>query len=179
MCYYGVFLPVVLILSFQEDFIVTLSLFGQKDRDTRLNVGDLVNPQAVEELTVHIGVDIEPMEQCDTLLWSRAGLLNLCHRVGKVYPSLSLKDCGSLVVKAREGRDVRDYLDPNMAAVMRTQTYFLQLYNSSPHYRPRDYHSVSGLQAASLCVHAQVSNRIKKLFCCCSCCCFIQSGKKL
>ena len=114
-----------------------------------------MDPQAIEELTVHVGVDIQPIGD-DTLLWSSARLSSMAERGGQGYQSLSLSDCGNLRVQARRLEDVRTKLDPRLAAVMNRRINFLQMYNTSPHYRPKEFHSISGLLAASLCVHQQV-----------------------
>ena len=151
---------------------MTVSAFGQKERDAMVNLEELVDPEGIVEMDVHVGVDIHPLQQDDTILWGKTGLRELS--VGQIYPSLSLSDCGSLIVKARRERvtrnqlgDLRQDLDGRLAAVIKRRAYFLQLYNNSPHYRPNEFHSVSGLQAASQCVHPQVSNRVKHcLFVC-------------
>lgn len=120
-------------------------------------------------MVVHVGVDVRPLGgSADTILWSKAELRNMmCGRNGEIYSALSLRDCGNLRAHARKDAarrlfDVADDLDPRLAGVIQRRANFFQMYNSSPHYRPQwdAYHAVSGLLAASMCVHPQVRNRM-------------------
>lgn len=149
-------------LSFQEKFRVMLSAFGQKWKHGTLDLAAITDPRAIEELTVHVGVNVLPNEQ-DTLMWSKAGLWSLVERGAQMYPSLSLRDCSNLTVKAttkgfggKKLVDVRTQLDPRLAAVIQEEINYLQMYNQTPHYRPKEMHSISGLLGTTLCVAQQV-----------------------
>lgn len=146
---------------------MTLSAFGQKERDAPINLVQWIDPQAVQELYVHVGVNIKPLARDNTLLWSKQGLRQMGLRGEKMYTSLALADCGAMMVKPTAHtatslliRDLRPNLHPTLAAIIGHEATYLQMYNNSPHYRPKECHAISGLQAASLCVHAQVGNSI-------------------
>ena len=132
---------------------------GQK-APASLDVGQLVHVGSIDELYIHIGIDLHPTDRKETLMWSRPGLEAVSKGKGDLYPSLSFLACGNLVIHAK---DVKREVSENLASCLATnivegtRVICLQLYNSSPSYFPSEYHAISGLLATQKCLHHQVS----------------------
>ena len=90
----------MLLCFLQDDVRLVISAFGQKAIPASLNIGQLADVRGVEEVYIHVGVDLHPAQSRETLLWSRAGLESMCTGRGDLYPSLSFKACANLVVRA-------------------------------------------------------------------------------
>jgi hypothetical protein len=146
---------------FQAMLRVVIHSFGQKTTPAVVNIDQLVDIDKAEQLYVHVGIDFHPKEKANTLLWSRLGLENMSRDHGDLYPALSLIDCANFVVRASDGRLNIDVQQP-LADIWKTTTlpgtkvFALQLYNSTPCYRPKEYHAVSGLLVSSGSFHPQV-----------------------
>lgn len=80
------------------EVIITLSIFGQKSGEP-LHVSELVNPEGIKSLSVHVACKIGSNYPIDGrtlhVMWSRQGLQEVVGFRGSLFPTLSMCQCAN------------------------------------------------------------------------------------
>ena len=131
--------------------------FGQKEEGGRVHLDELVKEGEKVEVYVHVGLCIRPRQPDMTLLWSRRGLEVMTENKGDLYPCMSLSGSANFTIR---GDNVLDSVASPLASVFMPSAgavLYLQLYNTTPCYRPDEYHAISGVLATAGCMHHKAS----------------------
>ena len=111
-------------------------------------------------LSVHIGVDIHSKNLDSTLLWSRRGLETVIENRSQydIFSSLSLEEAANLTID----RNIPRALDNDFMTIFPkpNKIVYIQCYNTSPCYKPKDFHSCSGVLACTRTMHSEVISAI-------------------
>lgn len=133
--------------------------FGQKKVPAIFEFDRMFNAQGAMEVSVHVGLNVYPKQPETCIMWSRVGLETVSRTRGDLYPCLAIFHCANLTVLAT---DVLPLVEQSLSSIFRppsedAKVLYLQLYNTSPNYRPPEFHCISGLQATAGCMHYKVS----------------------
>lgn len=112
--------------------LMSLSKFGQKD-DREFNLGALVDPDGVMNVSYHAACNVCPVDPSIDLFWSRFGLQEVVGRRGTLFPVYSMAEASNY----QSNIDNKDLdVDGLLRQVLRDvacTVNFVQLYATTPH----------------------------------------------
>lgn len=122
-----------------------ITRFGQKYQGT-LDNSSWLNPDKVEDISAHFGLNIRAREKDTHVLWSRFGLQGLMGFSCNTFTCLGMHETVNVQTTLNGkpvdvNRLIMDLFDPSL------EITFVQLYTPSPHvkYQMRHFHPVRGL----------------------------------
>ena len=142
--------------------VITLHKVRKKDPGT-LILGDIVNRDNVQRMSIHSACEIHTAEEDSLLFWAKYGVLQVIGSRGNAYTPLTLVEACNFQTNL-DGRPMDISEELRAVCCFPGQTTFVQLYADTPHTKLLSWrtHPVSGAIATSGILHPRTTAALDK-----------------